>query len=156
VGGTNGKAPAWSHLLGLESELATDNADVGGLAYLTNAKVRGKLKQTFINSTYGERPVWEQAPGDRPGWGSIAGYRAACTNQVPSTLNKGSSLGVCSAIIFGDWSSLMIGQWGSLDILVDRVTGGLKGTVRIIAFMDVDVAVKHAESFAAMQDALTA
>ena len=62
----------------------------------------------------------------------------------------------CSAIFFGNWGDLMIGEWGNLDILVDPYTGGTAGTLRIIVFQDVDIAVRHAESFAAMLDALTA
>ena len=161
VGGTNGKAPTHANMVALETEVAADNADLGKLAYLTNTKVRGKLRLTFTNPTYGEQPVWEPSQtvwgggqADRAGWGLVNGYRAAVSNQVPSNLTKGNS-SVCSAIIFGNWADLVIGQWGSLDILVDRITGGLKGTVRVIAFQDVDIAVKNAQSFAVMNDALT-
>ena len=151
TGGTNGKAPTYANIVGLESEVAIDNADVGALAYLTNAKVRGKLKTTFTNGTYGEIPVW--APG-QDGDGMLNGYRAAVSNQVPSTLTKGN-VSTCSAIIFGNFSDLVIGNWGTLDILVDPYTGGLQGTVRVIALQDTDIAVKNAVSFAAMVDALT-
>jgi HK97 family phage major capsid protein len=151
TGGTNGKAPTWANVVGLESEVAIDNADVGSLAYLTNAKVRGKLKTVFTNGTYGEIPVWQNGPN---GEGMLNGYRAAVSNQVPSTLTKGSA-STCSAIIFGNFADLVIGQWGALDILVDPITGGLAGTVRVIALEDVDIAVKNAVSFASMQDALT-
>jgi HK97 family phage major capsid protein len=152
VGGTNGKAPTYANIVALESEVAIDNADVGALAYLTNAKVRGKLKTTFTNATYGELPVWQNGPD---GMGILNGYRAAVSNQVPSTLTKGNQ-SLSSAIIFGNFVDLVIGQWGALDILVDPITGGLAGTVRVIALEDVDIAVKNAVSFSAMQDALTA
>lgn len=152
AGGNDGLAPAWSHIVGLETEVATDNADVGSLAYLTNAKVRGKLKQTFKNATYGEDPVWENGTG---GSGTLNGYRAEVSNQVPSNLTKGGSNGICSAIIFGNWADLIIGLWGALDILVDPYTGGAAGTVRVRVLQDCDIAVRHAESFAAMLDALT-
>jgi len=46
VGGTNGLAPTWANMVKLESDVATNNADVGSMAYLTNAKVRGTLKGT--------------------------------------------------------------------------------------------------------------
>ena len=35
-------------------------------------------------------------------------------------------------------------------------TGSTAGTVRVVALQDVDIAVRHAESFSAMKDALTA
>ena len=155
AGGTNGKAPTHQNIVALESEVALDNADIGRLAYLTNSKVRGKLRTTFKNASYGQTPIWETDPQARPGRGMLNGYPALCSNVVPSDLSKGSAAGVCSAVIFGDWSSLLIGQWGTLDILVDRVTKGLMGGIRVICFQDVDIAVKNAVSFSSMQDALT-
>ena len=50
----------------------------------------------------------------------------------------------------------MIGTWGGIDINIDTSTGSACGIVRVVALQDVDVAVRHAESFAAMQDATTA
>lgn len=147
AGGTNGLAPAWAHIVGLETEVSIDNADVGSLKYLTNAKVRGKLKQTEKASNTAQF-IFEQD-------GSMNGYDAVITNQVSSTLTKGSSSGVCSAIIFGNFADLLIGMWGGLDINVDTSTGSAAGTVRVVALQDADIAVRHAESFAAMLDALT-
>ena len=50
VGGTTGAAVAWSHVVDLEKEVAIDDADIGTLGYLTNPKVRGKLKQTTVGT----------------------------------------------------------------------------------------------------------
>ena len=148
VGGTNGLAPALSHIVGLETEVAIDNADLGALAYLTNTKVRGKLKQVFSNSTYGDIPLFGMD-------GRMNGYPVAVTNQVSSTLTKGTSTSVCSAIIFGNFNDLLVGMWGSLDLMVDPYTASTAGTVRIVTLQDIDIAVRHPESFAAMLDALT-
>jgi HK97 family phage major capsid protein len=82
------------------------------------------------------------------------GYRAAVTNQVSNTLTKGTSTGNCSAIIFGNFSDLIIGMWGGLDLTVDPYTFSTSGTIRIVAMQDVDIAVRNAASFAAMLDAL--
>ena len=149
VGGTNGLAPTWDHIVDLETAVAVANADVGTLGYLTNAKVRGKLKKTFVDSPGSGERVWQQ--GDAP----LNGYRAGVTNAVPSNLDKGTANDLCSAILFGNWADLIIGMWGGLDLLVDPYTGGAAGTVRVIVHQDVDVAVRHAESFSAMLDALT-
>jgi HK97 family phage major capsid protein/HK97 family phage prohead protease len=149
AGGTNGAAPTWANIIALETEVAQDNADLGSLNYLTNTKVRGKLKGTFTNSTYGEAPVFGQD-------GRMNGYNCAVTNQVSSTLTKGSSSGVCSAILFGNFADLIVGMWGSLDLVVDPFTASTSGTVRVVALQDLDIAVRHPESFSAMLDALTA
>ncbi len=148
IGGTNGAAPSWANMIALESDVAVQNADVGNMAYLTNAKVRGKLKGT--SKVSGQNGfIWEG--GDTP----VNGYRAAVTNAVPSNLTKGTSSGVASAIIFGNWSELIVGMWGSLDLMTDPYSGSTAGTVRVVAMQDVDVAIRHVESFATMVDALT-
>lgn len=148
AGGTNGAAPTWAHIVNLETEVAIDNADIGSLAYLTNPKVRGKLKQTE-KATNTAQFVWS-------GGGEMNGYRAAVTNQVSSTLTKGTASGTCSAIFFGNWSDLMIAFWTGVDLLVDPYTLGKSGGLRVRALQDCDVQVRRAQSFAAMLDALTA
>jgi len=146
VGGTNGAAPTWEHIVKLETEIAVDNADSGALAYMTNAKVAGKLK---VTPKIGSFPSFV-LEDDR-----LNGYPAYVTNQVRSDLTKGTGTNL-SAIFFGNWSDLLIGTWGALDILVDPYSLGTSGGVRVVVFQDVDIAVRHPESFAVMLDALTA
>jgi HK97 family phage major capsid protein/HK97 family phage prohead protease len=148
IGGTNGAAPTWANIVALESDVAIANADVGTLGYLTNARVRGKLKTT--SKVSGQNGfVWDD--GDTP----MNGYRTAVTNAVPSNLVKGTSGSTCSAIVFGNFADLVIGMWGSLDLMVDPYTGSTAGTVRVVALQDVDVQLRNVVSFATMVDALT-
>jgi len=149
IGGTDGAAPTWANIIALETAISAANADIGTLGYLTNAKVRGKLKGTEKFATTNGSPVWEA--GNTP----LNGYRAAVTNAVPSNLTKGAS-DVASAIMFGNWGDLVIGMWGGLDLMIDPYTGSTAGTIRVVALQDVDVAVRNALSFATMVDALTA
>lgn len=147
VGGANGLEPTWAQIVALETAVAVANADVGSMGYLTNAKVRGKLKTT--SKVAGQTGfIWEDG-------GTVNGYRAGVTNQVPSNLTKGTGTNL-SAIIFGNWADLVIGQWGVLDLMVDPYSQSTSGTVRVVALQDVDVALRNAVSFAAMQDAITA
>jgi HK97 family phage major capsid protein len=146
AGGTNGLAPTWAHIVDLETQVAIDNADLGSLAYLTNSKVRGKLKTTEKASSTAQF-VWEN--------GELNGYRAEASNQVPGNLTKGTATGVCSAIIFGNWNDLIIGEWGAMEIIVDPYSLKKKGLVELTSIMMADVAVRHPESFASMKDALT-
>ena len=48
----------------------------------------------------------------------------------------------------------MIGLYGTLEILVDPYTDFAKGTTGIRALQSIDLAVRHPESFSAMQDAI--
>lgn len=154
AGGTNGAAPTYDLMVDLESAVANVNGDVGGMAYLTNTKVRGKLRKTQEFASTNGRPVW--MTGREKGIGEVLGYDAVTTNTMPSNLTKGTSSGVCSAIAYGNWPDLMIGMWGGLDIMLDPYTGATAGTKRVIALQDVDVAVRRVACFAAMLDALTA
>ena len=45
-------------------------------------------------------------------------------------------------------------MFGQLEILVDLYTDFAKGTVGVRALQSIDIAVRNAESFAAMQDAI--
>ena len=45
-------------------------------------------------------------------------------------------------------------MFGQLEILVDPYTDFAKGTTGVRALQTIDIAVRHAESFAAMQDAI--
>ena len=63
------------------------------------------------------------------------------SNNVPSNLTKGSSSGVCSALIYGNFSDLLIGLFGDSEILVDPYSAMQTGVtaVRILQAIDVKV-----------------
>jgi hypothetical protein len=50
---------------------------------------------------------------------------------------------------------VLIGMWNSPDVLVDPYTGSSAGTIRISVFQEVDVKLRHAESFSAIKDITT-
>lgn len=147
--GTDGGQLTWPKIVQMESEVAYDNADVGSLGYLVNAKTRGALKAVEKASATAAF-IWENNnTGD--GSGMVNGYMARASNQLPSNLTKGSGTGL-SMLVFGNWDDMVIGQWGALDILVDPYTASTTGAVRVTAHQDVDVAVRHPESFSIIVD----
>jgi len=152
AGGTNGLAPTIDNLIDLKAEVGIDSGDANNGAFLTNAKVEkvlSKLKDSQNN--YLLNPYTSNL-GDA----QVCGRRMFVSNNVPSDLTKGSSSGVCSAIIYGDFSQLMVAVFSELEVLVDPFTDFAKGTTGIRALTSVDIGIRHPESFAAMQDALTA
>lgn len=144
----NGGALDWSDIVRMETEVATDNADRGKLAYLTNAQVRGKLKNTVKVSSTDSVMIWTD--GDKP----LNGYRALVSNQVKSNLTKASGSNL-SAIFFGNWADLVMGLWGTLDLIRDPFTASTKGDLRVVAFQDCDFVVRHPESFCMINDIVT-
>ena len=150
VGGANGLAIAWSHIADLEEKVAVANADRGALAYLTNPKVRSRMKQTLkASGVLGY--IWDG--GEAP----LNGYKTGITTLVPSNLTKGSGagVGVCSAVVFGNFNDLVIGQWGGMDLIVDPYTAKKNGIIEVAANTYWDCAVLGPESFAAMLDVRT-
>ena len=141
IGGANGLAPTWDHIIDLETQVSVANADVGTMGYLVNAKTRGKLKRTQKFASTNGDPIWDRNTGE-----PLNGYQAAVTNAVPSNLTKGTSSGVCSAILYGNFADLMIGMWGATDLIRDPYTASASGGVRIVALQDVDVNVRNTES----------
>lgn len=119
--------PTFAEVVGMETEVATDNALLGNLAYVMNAAMYGALKTTAKASN----TAAFVAEG-----GLVNGYKAIVSNQVAA-----------GDVYFGNWSDVLIGMWGGLDIVVDPYTASTTGTVRIVAMQSVDVAVRNAVSF---------
>jgi HK97 family phage major capsid protein len=146
--GTNGGALDWQAIVNFESTVAAANADQGRMAYLTNSKVRGKLKQTAkIGSTFPSF-IWEQD-------GTINGYKAAISNAIASNGTKGDGTAL-STMLFGNFDDLVIGLWGALDVTIDPYSLSTSGGLRLVALQNVDVTVRNAASFVACTDIVTA
>jgi HK97 family phage major capsid protein len=151
--GTNGAAPAFSDLLSLETGIGLTNADVGSLGYVTSPRLRSYFKTLPVASGI-TKAAWCSHPGpDGRPIEYLAGAPAFSTSNVPGNLTKGSGTAL-SAIIYGNWEDLVIAIWGNaVEILVDPFTFSTTGTVRLVARMNVDVQVRHAESFRVITDA---
>lgn len=156
VGGINGAAITIDNLIDLETALANANAPDDSLAYLTNAKVVGALKK--LKSTTGNY-LWTNSPnGQRSATpGEINGYTVARTNQSRSNLTKGTAT-TASEVYFGNWSELLVGEWGVLEIVPNPYdsTAYKQGGILLRAMQTLDIGVRHAASFSVMSDALTA
>ena len=148
AGGANGAAPTLDHLLDLKAAVAVDNADVATAGFITTPGVEAALAK--LKDSQGQ---YHLSPyGAELGSSQIAGRRLMASNNVPSDLSKGSGTDL-HAIIYGNFADLLIGLFGSLEILVDPYTDFAKGSVGVRALQSIDVAVRHPESFAAMVDA---
>lgn len=151
-GSGNGGAPTYATCVDLETSVANSNADEAGMAFLTTPVMRGKLKKVGkLDSTYASIPLWDQW-GNAPGVGDLIGYPAYVSNNVPSTLTKGTSTD-CHAIIFGYWPSLVIGEWGVIELVVDPYTAAKQGMINVTSFQMVDVCLRQPAQFAACQGA---
>lgn len=147
-GGTNGLQPTWANIVELEYQVANANADTdpAGMAYCTSPGIRKRLRLTDRGGT--STGMFVLTDGN-----VINDYPVSASNNVPQTLTKGSS-SICHAVIFGQWSELLLGMWGALEIVTDPYRLKKQGMIELTTFELVDVTVRHAPSFAVMLDAL--
>ena len=126
--------PTFAQVVQMETEVAADNALQGNLAYILPASMYGALKTVEKAANTAQFVI-------EPG-GTMNGYKAIVSNQ-------------CTAgdLYFGNFSDLLVGMWGGLDILVDPYTNSKSGTILIRAIQSMDVAVRHPVSFCLGQDA---
>jgi HK97 family phage major capsid protein/HK97 family phage prohead protease len=124
-----GALPTWAEIVGLETLVAEDNALMGNLSYIAPAGLYGSLKTTAKATN---QAIFAVDPD-----GTMNGYRTIVSNQATA-----------GYLLFGNFSDLLIGMWGGLDLTVDPYTASTSGTIRVVALQSVDVAVRHAVSFA--------
>ena len=136
--GDNGGALDWARIVQFETEIAADDADVARMGWLTTPGVRGFLKSTEKASNTAQFIMMEDD--------SLLGYAFRVSTQVPSNLTKGTGTGLHAAI-FGNWSDLLIGQWGGIDLVVDPYSNARNAKVELVINVWFDVAVRHPESF---------
>jgi HK97 family phage major capsid protein len=146
-----GGPPTWDAVIALIAAVDTSNALVGGsLAFATNAKAVSKMRRTIKTSADTASNFIQTDPN------ALAGYPLASTQLVPSNGTKSTGTNL-SALIFGDWSGLVLGFWSELDILVNpfESTAYSKGNVQVRAMATADVGIKHPLAFAAITDMVT-
>lgn len=155
VGGTNGVTPTYDHIVDIAGKISDANVDPDAIRYLLNTAV-----QTYLT----KQPLAEDGSGNAvdsakvlsPGSNLLAGRPYAVSNVVPSDLDKGSSTGVCSAILAGQFDGYTIAQFGGMEFIVDPFTKATNGMNVVHAAVYHDGVVTDPAKFSAMQDALTA
>lgn len=55
--------------------------------------------------------------------------------------------------VLGDFSQILIGEWGGIELNVDPYTHSLKGKTRYVIFKTCDIAIRHPEAFSFHNDA---
>lgn len=124
-----GANPTWAEVVGLETAVAEDNALSGALGYILPASMYGSLKTTEKASGTAQFVV-------EPG-GTINGYNAIVSNQATA-----------GNLYFGNFNDVLVGLFGGLELVVDPYSNAPSGLIRITARQMMDVAVRHAQSFA--------
>ena len=119
-------APTFAEIVSIETAISTDNAMGQNMAFVTTPALAGTLKTTTKDSGSG-RFVSEN--------GEIMGYPVLPTSSMSA-----------NTILLGDFSQLMIAQFGALEVITERSAS--TGLLTLGLHLMVDIGVRHAESFA--------
>jgi HK97 family phage major capsid protein len=131
IGSVTGTTLGWAGVVEFETDVAAANADVNSMAYLTTPAVRGLLK-TREKATNTGIFVW----GGMSGANEMNGYSADVTTQIAA-----------ASMIFGDWSQIVIGEWGVLEIAMNPYANFTAAITGIRAIQTCDIGVRQAAAF---------
>lgn len=119
----------FAKVCGIESEV--EAANYTNMKYLLSTGSKADFR-AMAKSTKNTQLVYEG--------GEIDGTPAITTSNVA----------INGAYIYGDFSNLLVGSWGNIDITVDEYTQATKGCVRLVvnAYFDAKVAREDAFAYA--------
>jgi HK97 family phage major capsid protein len=148
--GTNGGAISYANCVDMVEAVEVDNAILNDAStkFVGNPKVTANLR-TISKQSSGVEGNFILGEDNR-----ILGYDYLSSTLVPSDLSKGTGSNL-SALIFGDFSQLMLGFYSGVDVIVDPYTGSNAGTTRLAFFQDFDVALRYDDSFSVIKDIVT-
>lgn len=131
IGSVTGTSLAYAGMLEFQSDVATANALTAGCAYVTTPAVAALLAaRARFSST--DTPLWQGNLLD----GSVVGYKGMTTNVLTA-----------ASMIFGDFSQVIIGEWGTLELAVSPYADFKAGISGVRAFQTVDIGIRHAGAF---------
>jgi len=131
IGSVTGTSIAYAGIVEFQTDVAGSNALAANCAYVTTPAVAALLKQRVkVASTYS--PIWEGNVLD----GNVDGYRAMSTNQVTA-----------ASMVFGDFSQVVIGEWGMLELALNPYANFTAAISGIRAIQTVDVGLRYAGAF---------
>jgi HK97 family phage major capsid protein len=163
--GTNGGAPTWAMVLDCIRQVGLQKAVQGGaMGWLASTKAAVTMRNVSKTASWGF--LWDDPtagagalpPTDAAGLpdGFIAGYRAMMSENVPSTLTKGTSGATLSALIFGNWADFFILEYSPPYLLPDPYTFSNTGAVRFNVHREVAVGPRRPKSFCNVVDMIAA
>jgi HK97 family phage major capsid protein len=130
--------PTLAQVLAFPAAVQGSNADLGAMAWAMAPRSVAKLRSVVKFATTDSVCLMETAT-------SMGGFPVAVSTSLSTNDSPDQN-----TVLFGVWSQLIVGTWSGTDILVNpyETTAYAKGRVLVRAMRDVDVAVRHGQSFA--------
>lgn len=152
-----GGAVDFTELTQMIGKVADANAAAGNLGWVTTPLMAAKWLATLdFSAAAAGQAIW-QGTIETGGTGRVAGYRAFSTNQVSKTMSGSADTGGSEhGILFGNWSDIIIGFFGALEVIVDPYALKKQGIVEVTSYQMNDTIVRHGQSFCKATGATTA
>lgn len=131
IGSVTGTSLAYAGILEFQTDVAGSNVQPAAGGYVTTPAVAALMMQR-VKFTSTASPLWEGNVWD----GTMSGFAAMSSNQMPS-----------ANMLFGDWSEVVVGEWGVLEIEVNPYANFQAGIIGIRSIYSMDVGVKRPFAF---------
>jgi len=131
IGTFTGTNITYALLLESQSDVAAANVVPVSGGYVATPAVAAILmaKSRFANT---DTPIWNGNNWD----GQVIGFRAMSSNQMPG-----------AGCVFGDWSEIVVGEWGVLEVEVNPYANFQAGIIGVRAIYSLDCAVRRIVAF---------
>jgi len=125
----------YAAVLEFQTDVASSKVRPQSGGYVTTAAVAAiaKQRQRFSST---DTPLWTGNIWD----GQIEGFRAMSSEQVPS-----------ATMIFGDWSEIVVGEWGVLEVEVNPYANFQAGIIGVRCMYTMDVGIRRPYAFSQMK-----
>lgn len=131
IGSVTGTSIAFAGVLEFQTDVATANVTPAQGGYVTTPAVASLLIQR-VKYTSTASPMWEGNVWD----GSMQGFPAMGTNQIAA-----------ASMLFGDWSQVVVAEWGVLEIEVNPYANFQAGILGVRAIVSMDCGLRYPASF---------
>lgn len=132
VGSVTGTSLAAAGILEFQSDVAGGNLLIDSCGYVTTPAVAALLMARPELPSTGTTRLWLGSMLN----GSMFGMRAMSSNQMSS-----------ATMLFGDWSQVVIGEWGVLEVEVNPYANFQAGIIGVRAMVSIDVGLRYGGAF---------
>lgn len=131
IGSVTGTSLAFEDILEFQTDVAGGNIYPAAGGYVTTPAVASLCIQRVKYSSTAS-PLWEGNVWD----GTMQGFPAMGTNQMSA-----------ATMLFGDWSQVVVGEWGVLQVEVNPYANFQAGIIGVRAMVTCDVGLRYAAAF---------
>ena len=119
--------PTRTEMIKFKTKMKKANSYIGNPVFLVDPELEEHFESTPIDAGSG-RFLLEN--------GRVVGHNMVSTNIMPA-----------DTVLFGNFSDMLIGMWGVLDLMPDKAKLAASGGLVLRIFQDVDIAIRHPQSF---------